>query len=248
MVAHQPADSIIVYATSAGQVASDGTGRNGLFTSQFLNNLNDHNLEINEVFRRTGSDVRRASAEQQIPAVYSQFFGVAFLGGQPGQAGIPDRPIVMPFVPPALHDDSIQRDSHFWSAGASVGSSFSLPWLVGTLRVTLAPFPYSFLEAGFEYGMISGVNDVGYNSLYPYANYALFLPFSAAGGWYVGAGGGYLISELDYPTGKVSFNMFAVNFVTGVNIGNILDISYSLRTDFSTVIHKAALGYTYRFR
>ena len=30
IVTRQPADSIIVFATSAGDVASDGTGRNGL--------------------------------------------------------------------------------------------------------------------------------------------------------------------------------------------------------------------------
>jgi len=33
VVANQPADSIIVYATSADSTAADGTGRNGLFTS-----------------------------------------------------------------------------------------------------------------------------------------------------------------------------------------------------------------------
>ena len=33
IVSRQPADSIIVYATSAGQTAGDGEGRNGLFTS-----------------------------------------------------------------------------------------------------------------------------------------------------------------------------------------------------------------------
>ncbi|MDR1901941.1 MAG: caspase family protein, partial [Treponema sp.] len=32
VVGSQPADSIIVYATSAGSTAADGTGRNGLFT------------------------------------------------------------------------------------------------------------------------------------------------------------------------------------------------------------------------
>ena len=83
MIHSQPAGSIVVYATSAGQVASDGTGRNGLFTSHFLNNLVDSRLEINEVLRRTGADVSSASGMSQIPAIYSQFFGTAFLGGTP---------------------------------------------------------------------------------------------------------------------------------------------------------------------
>jgi uncharacterized caspase-like protein len=38
VVSGQPADSIIVYATSAGATAADGTGRNGLFTTHLLNN------------------------------------------------------------------------------------------------------------------------------------------------------------------------------------------------------------------
>ena len=37
VVSNQPADSIIVYATSAGSTASDGTDRNGLLPASFLN-------------------------------------------------------------------------------------------------------------------------------------------------------------------------------------------------------------------
>jgi hypothetical protein len=83
VVANQPADSIIVYATSAGSTASDGTGRNGLFTSHLLNNLKQPGLDVAEVFRRTGSDVARASNRKQIPAVYNQFFETAYLGAKP---------------------------------------------------------------------------------------------------------------------------------------------------------------------
>jgi hypothetical protein len=80
VVGNQPADSIVVYATSAGTTAADGTGRNGLFTTHLLNNLKTPGLEISEVFRRTGADVSRASGRKQIPAVYNQFFGTAYLG------------------------------------------------------------------------------------------------------------------------------------------------------------------------
>jgi len=83
LVSRQPADSIIVYATSAGQTASDGTGRNGLFTGQLLNNLRTPGLEVAEVFKRTGANVAEASGRRQIPAVYNQFFGTAYLGEQP---------------------------------------------------------------------------------------------------------------------------------------------------------------------
>jgi len=85
IVSHQPADSIIVYATSAGSTAADGTGRNGLFTSQLLSNLKTPDLEITEMLRRTGADVARVSDNQQRPAVYNQFYGTAYLGSRPTQ-------------------------------------------------------------------------------------------------------------------------------------------------------------------
>jgi uncharacterized caspase-like protein len=46
VVGNQPADSIIVYATSAGSTAADGEGRNGLFTTHFLKNLKTGGLSV----------------------------------------------------------------------------------------------------------------------------------------------------------------------------------------------------------
>jgi hypothetical protein len=54
-----------------------------LFTSHLLNNLKTPGLEVKEVFNRTGADVSRASNRQQTPAIYSQFFGTAYLGVTP---------------------------------------------------------------------------------------------------------------------------------------------------------------------
>jgi len=136
----------------------------------------------------------------------------------------------------------------WWTLGASVGTSFAAPWVVGTAHGTLAPFKYSFLELGLDFGLISGIKDVDYYSLYPFIHYALFVPFPAKGGWYGGAGGGYMLGELTFPEGKVAENIFAFDFTTGVNIGNVFDIFYTLRTDFRSAGHKAAVGYTYRFK
>jgi hypothetical protein len=100
VVGQQPADSIIVFATSAGSTASDGTDRNGLFTTHLLNNLKTSGLEVSEVFRRTGSDVSRASNRQQIPAVYNQFFETAYLGTRPSTPAPQPAPVVTPAAPP----------------------------------------------------------------------------------------------------------------------------------------------------
>jgi hypothetical protein len=97
----QPADSIVVYATQAGKTAADGTGRNSPFTTELLKNLKAPGLEVYEVFRRTGADVSRVSNREQIPAIYSQFFGVAYLGRQgvqpqPEPAPAPSAPRILP--------------------------------------------------------------------------------------------------------------------------------------------------------
>jgi hypothetical protein len=78
VISNQPADSIVVYATSTGSVAQDGTGRNGLFTSCLLKNLKTPGLEVKEIFNRTGADVIVASERKQIPEVYNKFFGNAY--------------------------------------------------------------------------------------------------------------------------------------------------------------------------
>jgi formylglycine-generating enzyme required for sulfatase activity len=103
VVGNQPADSIIVYATSAGSTAADGEGRNGLFTGQLLKNLKTPGLEVREVFRRTHADVQAASRDAQRPAVYDQFGGLAYLAGAaPVQPAPQPVPQATPAPPPAV--------------------------------------------------------------------------------------------------------------------------------------------------
>jgi ankyrin repeat protein len=71
----QPPGSIIVYATSAGSVAQDGKGRNGVFTGELLKHMRSPGADISDVFKQTGAGVSAATAGSQIPAVYTQFFG-----------------------------------------------------------------------------------------------------------------------------------------------------------------------------
>jgi Tfp pilus assembly protein PilF len=105
VVANQPADSIIVYATSPGSVAADGEGRNSPFTAQLLKNLKTPGLEINEVFRLTGGDVARITGGAQRPGVYSHFYGTAYLGNPPAVAVQPS-PAPKPAPAPAPARDA----------------------------------------------------------------------------------------------------------------------------------------------
>ncbi|MCL2066702.1 MAG: caspase family protein [Treponema sp.] len=249
IVSRQPADSIIVYATSAGQRASDGEGRNGLFTSQLLNNLATPGIDVAEVFRRTGADVAGASGMEQVPAVYSQFFGTAYLGETPTDL---DHNAIAGSRPIIIYGGERERErdpAHFWSVGASVGSSFAAPWLIASLHGTIAPMKYSFIELGFDYGMVTGEGNVDYFSLYPFAHLVFYWPFTGQLGIYAGAGGGLLIVSYKFDgDDEYSDNIPIAALTAGVKILDMISVSYSLRTNFDGISHKASVGYNYRFK
>ena len=150
--------------------------------------------------------------------------------------------------------DLFGDSARFWSVGLSAGTSFAEPWAIGTLQATFAPFRYSLVRIGADVGFVSGMDDVGYLSVTPFAHYVFFLPFAAlfpnpeSGGWHIGAGGGLVIAEYQFDDFSIPRRTMAMDFTTGFNIGNMFDISYTLRTNFSSVNHKLSAGYTYRFQ
>ncbi len=63
-----PSGSIIAYATSPGQTASDGvSGENGLYTSALLKHIGTPNITIEDVFKRVRSTVIQQSEKEQVP-------------------------------------------------------------------------------------------------------------------------------------------------------------------------------------
>ena len=99
VVTHQPSGSIIVYATKSGRTALDGSGRNGLFTSQLLRHIVTPGIEVKELFNRTGADVIAVSNNNQIPTIYNNFYGIAYLGRLPVIPGPPPLPSPPPQPP-----------------------------------------------------------------------------------------------------------------------------------------------------
>lgn len=73
-----PKGSYIVYATKPGSVASDGTGRNGLFTSKLLKFINTPDITLEEVFKNVAAEVSRDSGDAQRPWISSDFTGVFY--------------------------------------------------------------------------------------------------------------------------------------------------------------------------
>ena len=62
-----PSGTLIVYATSPGSVASDGDGRNGIFTKNLLAHINTRGLEVGQMLRRVRANVRKETDGKQIP-------------------------------------------------------------------------------------------------------------------------------------------------------------------------------------
>jgi len=67
--------SIIAYATAPGSTASDGEGKNGLYTQELLKAINTPGLEIGMVFRRVLTNVKRQSSGKQLPWTNSSIEG-----------------------------------------------------------------------------------------------------------------------------------------------------------------------------
>jgi hypothetical protein len=62
-----PPGTLLAYATSPGNVASDGDGANGLYTENLLREIKVPEAKIEDVFKRVRLGVRRRSNGQQIP-------------------------------------------------------------------------------------------------------------------------------------------------------------------------------------
>ncbi|MEI9919806.1 MAG: caspase family protein [Bacteroidota bacterium] len=70
-----PKGSYVVYATAPGSVASDGTGRNGLFTSKLLKYMTTSGASLEQIFKSVGRDVQTESNGAQVPWINSSFTG-----------------------------------------------------------------------------------------------------------------------------------------------------------------------------
>jgi len=57
--------SFIAYATAPGSVATDGTGRNGLYTQEVLKAMRKPGLTIEQVFKEVRLNVLRLSGDKQ---------------------------------------------------------------------------------------------------------------------------------------------------------------------------------------
>jgi hypothetical protein len=94
-----PVGTLIAYATAPGRTASDGNGRNGLYTKELLAAMRVPGLRIEDVFKQVRAEVRRQSNDQQIPWEASSIEGDFYFSGagaRPEMAGPAPAPAPAP--------------------------------------------------------------------------------------------------------------------------------------------------------
>ena len=111
---HAPKGTVILYATSPGDVAADGSGKNGLFTEKLMQAMEKKGLKIEDVFKQTAIAVSQASANKQVP-----YFEGVILGDFYFNAKVSIKlPIKQPeiAVPGANVNNMHKYENRFWDS------------------------------------------------------------------------------------------------------------------------------------
>jgi len=95
-----PTGSILAYATAPGDVAADGKGRNGLYTSQLMKHIRTPGITIEKMFKRTRNDVMQSAEKmgfKQVPWESSSMTGEFYFAAgttivEGSQASVASRP------------------------------------------------------------------------------------------------------------------------------------------------------------
>jgi len=70
-----PKGSIVAYATAPGELAADGTGRNGIYTKHLIQNIQTPQLRLEDVFKNVRRAVVQETANKQVPWESSSLMG-----------------------------------------------------------------------------------------------------------------------------------------------------------------------------
>jgi uncharacterized caspase-like protein len=74
-----PDNTVISFATDPGSVASDGVaGTNGLYTGSLVKFISSPNMQIENVFKLTGREVREKSSGKQKPWLNTNFYDIFY--------------------------------------------------------------------------------------------------------------------------------------------------------------------------
>ncbi len=81
-----PTGTLIAYATAPGRVASDGSGQNGLYTSELLKQMQVPGISITDMFMRVRAEVMKQTGNKQVPWEASSLVGSFYFSGAPADS------------------------------------------------------------------------------------------------------------------------------------------------------------------
>ncbi len=111
-----PKNTFLIYSAEPGKTASDGAGRNGLFTEVLLKNIN-RPLELDALYKTVSQSVKEKSKQQQTPYREGNFTG-NFNFVEPPVSGVPPSPIVNTFdeaEPEIKEKDAATVERDIWN-------------------------------------------------------------------------------------------------------------------------------------
>jgi TPR repeat protein len=105
-----PSGTFVAFATAPGSTASDGDGRNGLYTQHLLRALKEPGLKVEEVFKKVRVGVKLASRDAQVPWDSSSLTGEFYFRAETAAhvpAPSPVVPVLVPLKQPG--EDAYQQ-------------------------------------------------------------------------------------------------------------------------------------------
>jgi len=82
---HSPEGTLIAYATSPGQRAKDGIGRNGRYTEALLKHIKTPDIPIEDLFKRVRNTLKLSTNSEQISWEHTSLTGDFFFNMSPGR-------------------------------------------------------------------------------------------------------------------------------------------------------------------
>lgn len=112
-----PKGTLIAYATAPGKVASDGDGKNGIYTQELIKLIQMPGLPVETVFKRVRANVTRITGDNQIPweasSLTGEFYFNAGTAGSAGEMASADQ-AAMPYRP--LSPDPAAIELTYWES------------------------------------------------------------------------------------------------------------------------------------
>jgi len=94
---YTPRGTLIAFATSPGEVAADGTGRNGSYTEALLRHINTHDIPVEDLFKRVRNTLGMSTSGKQTSWEHTSLSGDFYFNMSVGRS-------ISTYTPEAISD------------------------------------------------------------------------------------------------------------------------------------------------